>query len=341
MAREIVLPRGAVRDTVARVVVAGEDHEREADPVLARARIPAKAWRSARTALASGPVLIQVPRRGYVPSLACTHCRRRARCRRCGGALGMSQRETGLVCRLCHTRDPDYRCPQCNGRTVRATVIGARRTAEELARAFPGVPVHTSGAGTVLEAVPGDPAIVIATPGAEPLAEGGYAAALLLDAWALLDRPSIDAAVESLRRWAAATALVRAPAAGGTVVLCGAPSHGPVPAVEALSRWDSPWLAARELEDRRELQLPPVTVMAIVTGERRAVDSVAHGELPAAVTALGPEPAPDGSWRLVLRAPHAAEEDLARHLRSVRRTALAKKASDPVAIRMRVADPTV
>ena len=93
-------------------------------------------------------------------------------------------------------------------RNTRALVIGARRTAEELARAFPGVPVHTSGAGTVLDQVSAAPSIVIATPGAEPLVDGGYPAALLLDAWALLDRPSIDAAVEALRRWAAAAALV-------------------------------------------------------------------------------------------------------------------------------------
>ena len=343
-AKEIVLPRVAVREAVPRVVVSGEDHEREKDPVLARARIPSSAWRTARTALESGPVLIQVPRRGYAPSLACTHCRRRARCRRCGGALGVTQRDTALVCRLCHTRDGDYRCPQCNGRTVRALVIGARRTAEELARAFPGVPVHTSGAGTVLDEVSTVPSIVIATPGAEPLVEGGYPAALLLDAWALLDRPSIDTAVEALRRWAAAAALVRTPAQGGTVVLCGVPAHAEVPAVEALSRWDAPWLAARELRDRRELQLPPSTVMALVTGPRRAVEAVADGELPAGVGVLGPEPeasGPDGGWRLVLRAPEAASEVLARHLRAVRRTAAAKKVEDPVTIRMRVADPTV
>ena len=344
-AKEIVPQRATVRASVARVVVAGEDTEREADPVLARARIPSSAWRVARTALESGPVLIQVPRRGYAPSLACTHCRRRARCRRCGGALGMTQRETGLVCRLCHVRDNDYRCPQCNGRTVRALVVGARRTAEELARAFPGVPVHTSGAGTVLTEVAAAPSIVIATPGAEPPAGGGYAAALLLDAWALLDRPSIDAAVESLRRWSAAAALVRGPAERGTVVLCGVPAHADVPAVEALSRWDAPWLAARELADRRELQLPPSTVMALVTGERRAVEAVALGDLPASVTALGPEPsgAPGSAagWRLILRTPEAASEVLARHLRSVRRTAAAKKSDDPVTIRMRVPDPTV
>lgn len=257
----------------------------------------------------------------------------------------MTRRDTALVCRLCHTRDGDYRCPQCNGRTVRALVVGTRRTAEELARAFPGVPVHTSGAGTVLGVVSPEPSIVIATPGAEPLAEGGYSAALLLDAWALLDRPSIDASVEAFRRWAAAAALVQGPTEGGRVVLCGVPGHGDVPAVEALSRWDASWLAARELRDRRELQLPPSTVMAVVTGARRAVEAVADSDLPDAVTVLGPEPdvasGTSGGWRLILRTPDAGAEALARYLRAVRRTAAAKKTEDPVTIRMRVPDPTV
>ncbi|MGA8046686.1 MAG: primosome assembly protein PriA, partial [Dermatophilaceae bacterium] len=113
----------------------------------------------------------------------------------------------------------------------------------------------------------------------------------------------------------------------------------------ALSRWDAPWLAARELQDRRELQLPPISVMALVTGERRAVEAVALGDLPATVTALGPEPVvaggSDGGWRLILRTPEAESEVLARYLRSVRRTAAAKKSDDPVTIRMRVPDPTV
>ncbi|HHU11325.1 MAG TPA: primosome assembly protein PriA, partial [Intrasporangiaceae bacterium] len=207
--KDIGAARVAVRAAAPRTVIAGDEHERDLDPVVARARIPGVAWRTARAALEHGPVLVQVPRRGYVPSLACQHCRRRAQCRECGGTLGLSGRDGVLLCRLCHRREPDFRCPQCNGRSVRALVIGARRTAEEIGRAFPGVPVHTSGAATVLADVPAEPAVVIATPGAEPVAADGYAAALLLDAWALLDRPSIDAGAEALRRWLGAAGLVR------------------------------------------------------------------------------------------------------------------------------------
>ena len=60
----------------------------------------------------------------------------------------------------------------------------------------------------------------------------GYAAALLLDGWALLGRPSLRAAEEALRRWLNAAALVRP--AGPVVVL----AEASLPAVQALIRWD-------------------------------------------------------------------------------------------------------
>ena len=49
--------------------------------------------------------------------------------------------------------------------------------------------MRTSGGQHVLATVPAEPALVIATPGAEPVAPNGYAGALLLDGWALLGRP--------------------------------------------------------------------------------------------------------------------------------------------------------
>ncbi|MZE80235.1 primosome assembly protein PriA, partial [Streptomyces sp. SID5475] len=104
---------------------------------------------------------------------------------------------------------PGWHCPECGGARLRGQVFGARRTAEELGRAFPAVPVRTSGRDHVLDTVPDAPALVVSTPGAEPVAEGGYAAALLLDGWAMLGRPDLRAGEETLRRWLGAAALVR------------------------------------------------------------------------------------------------------------------------------------
>ncbi|WP_238348699.1 hypothetical protein [Ornithinimicrobium pratense] len=160
---------------------------------------------------------------------------------------------------------------------------GERRTAEELGRAFPGTRVVSSGGQQVVPEVDPEPALVVATPGAEPWCRAGYAAVVLLDGWRLLERPALDAAPEALRRWAAAAAGAATPAHGpadgpavagagpAQVVLCGVPPHGSVPAVEALVRWDPSWLAARELSERRELGLPPVRRHATVVGPPGAV----------------------------------------------------------------------
>jgi primosomal protein N' (replication factor Y) len=162
-------------------------------------------------------------------------------------------------------------------------VTGAVRTAEELGRAFPGIPVHTSGGPHVLATVPAGPALVIATPGAEPVAEAGYAAALLLDGWALLGRPSLRAAEETLRRWLGAAALTR-PAAPVVVL-----AEAGLPAVQALIRWDPVTFAERELVERAELSFPPAVRMAAVSAAPAVLaDFLLTAELPAQAEVLGP-----------------------------------------------------
>jgi len=266
-----------------RVVVAGEGTDVERDGPAAHAHLPSAAWRAARTALEDGPVLIQVPRRGYLPSLSCQNCREPARCRQCHGPLGLTAAGAAPTCRWCGVVAAAFECAGCAGRTLRSSVVGARRTAEELGRAFPGVPVHTSGVGEVRSWVCAEPSLVIATPGAEPVAENGYAATLLLDAWALMDRPTLDASEEALRRWLAAAALTRGASRGGVVVLCGAPAHTTLALVEALVRWDPEWFVARELAERAELSLPPTVRMAQLVGPRVAVQQAVE------LAGLGPE----------------------------------------------------
>jgi len=337
----------AVRSAAPRVLVAGDDLDRAGPAALAR--LPPLAWRTAKAALDRGPVLVQVPRRGYLPSLACQHCREPARCATCHGPMGMSAGGSVPTCRWCGaTYGPQgFVCPECDGRELRSTVVGARRTAEELGRAFPGVPVRTSGSGEVLASVGPEPALVIATPGAEPVAEGGYAATLLLDGWALLDRSGLDAAVEALRRWVGAAALTRPAPGGGVVVLAGTPTHTTIPAVEALVRWDPAWLASRELAERVELALPPAVTMAQVVGPRTPlVAAVDAAGLPESVERLGPLPfraaaaATTGPAlvQVLLRVPRDQHLDLAHHLAAMRAERSARKEPESVSVRMDLAD---
>src|SRR5699024_8700913 len=117
-------------------------------------------------------------------------------------------------CRWCaraaHDAAGTWQCPHCGTRRFRAGRIGSHRTAEELGRAFPGVPVLVSGrAAGIAAGVDSAPRLVIATPGAEPPAAGGYQAVICLDAALLTNRPELGASVEALRRWLRAAALVR------------------------------------------------------------------------------------------------------------------------------------
>jgi len=291
-AAALTADRATVRRWAPRVTAAGDDAELARDEAARSARLPGLALRTAREALASGPVLFQVPRRGYVVAVACEHCGARARCPRCGGPLSLPAARAAAVCGWCGEA-AGSRCPGCGQAGLRALVVGAGRTAEELARAFPAAAVRTSGGAHVLAEVDGAPAVIVATPGAEPRAAGGYAAAVLLDGWALLGRASLRAAEEALRRWLNAAALVRPGPEGGSVVVV---ADAALPPVQALVRWDPVTHAERELAERGELRFPPAVRLASLTGAEDAVrEVVGAAGLPAGAQVLGPVLAADGA----------------------------------------------
>jgi primosomal protein N' (replication factor Y) (superfamily II helicase) len=364
-AHEVVAPRAMVRECAPRIGAISDDGREQARDQAARtARLPLVAVDAARAALTAGaPVLVQVPRGGYVPTLACGQCRTPARCRRCAGPLGLPGSAPGArpagsaagapACRWCGVTEAAYVCPTCGSRRLRAVVVGAGRTAEELGRTFSGVPVRTSGGAEVLATVPGGPALVVCTPGAEPVADGGYGAALLMDGWALLARPDLRAGEEALRRWLAAAALVRPAAAGGRVVVM---ADSTLPVVQALVRWDPAWHAATELAARTELGFPPAMRLATVDGSPDAVqDLLDAARLPASAQLLGPvplPPAPTGPGttgsgpagrgpedagereRMLVRVPRVDGRAMAAALAQAQAVRSARKATDPVRVRL-------
>ena len=119
-------------------------------------------------------------------------------------------------------------------RRARAAGAGRRRRPDgrRAGTRFAPVPVVTSSGDRVRATVDAERRIVVATPGAEPVAEEGYAVVVLLDTWLLLARDSLRAAEEALRRWSNAVALLRP---GGRALAVGDQA---VPALQALVRWD-------------------------------------------------------------------------------------------------------
>ncbi|MDX6285448.1 MAG: hypothetical protein QOG53_933 [Frankiales bacterium] len=331
-AKSVAASRATVRQQAPVVEPTGDDAELARDPAARSARLPSLAWRRARDALEAGaPVLVQVPRRGYVPALACTRCRTRATCPHCSGPLSLSSGHAIAVCRWCGRPAGGWRCTECGGSHLRASSVGAARTAEELGRAFPGASVRTSGGDTVLARVPAKPLVIVATPGAEPVADGGYGAVLLLDSWALLARADLRASEETLRRWFAAAALARPGSAGGRVVVV---ADRGVPAVQALVRWDPVWAAERELADRVALGFPPAVRLADLTGAAADVtEFLGSLELPTSAETLGPVPIAELE-RMVIRVPREDGPALAAALKSGLGGRSARHDGGPVRVRL-------
>ncbi len=332
-AHTLAAPRAVVRRLAPDVRPAGEDAELARDEAARSARMPSLALRTARAALDRGPVLVQVPRRGYLTAVACERCRAAARCATCGGPLAVAASDAPVRCRWCGRTDAEWRCPACGHGRVRAVVTGSRRTAEELARAFPGTPVVVSGGATTIGSVPPRPALVVATPGAEPQVAGGYQAVVLLDGWVLLGRPSLAAAQEALRRWLNAAALA---ARGGTVVLV---AEAALPVAQALIRWDPVTHAERELAERETLGFPPAVRMAAVTGSGATVTKfLAETVLPAAAEVIGTVPAGEDKVRALIRIPRPGGLALAAALRDAQAARTARKDTGQVRIQVDPAD---
>jgi primosomal protein N' (replication factor Y) (superfamily II helicase) len=310
-ARAVAPERAVVRRTAPRVIAES--------PGDTGGRIPRRAFEAARDALREGPVLVQVARRGYVPTLACQRCRTLAACPTCGGPLALSSGSGAPACRWCSTRVAPWQCRECGGDRLRALAVGSGRTAEELGRAFPGVPVLTSTGDKAVVSVGAQSALVIATPGTEPYATDGYAAVLLLDASAQLSRVALRAGEETARRWFTAAALARPEA---PVVVTSDAAHS---IVQALIRWDAAWLASRELEERRTLALPPIVRAVTITGEPQDVDAVTE-LLPPQARAIGPLPTSDGERsRLLVTIDRRHGSDLTAVLQSISAERSARK----------------
>lgn len=292
-AREIVADRQTVRTETPRVEALTSVEVAREGPAGA-ARLPGAAWQAITKGLLDGPVLVQVPRAGYLPVVACVRCRTAARCTACNGPLALHGAHAVPQCSWCGALAGGWRCPECSATGLRSVRVGSDRTAEELGKAFPGATVRVSGARSasgILSEVPDKPALVVSTPGAEPVAPTGYSVGVLLDAAVSTSHVGLYTDQEALHRWITAGALVRPSRLGGRLLLVG--DAAPTP-TNALVRWDPAGLAGRELDERAELSMPPAVRIASVTGDRHAVALfLSRVTLPEGGSVLGPVDLPE------------------------------------------------
>lgn len=331
-------PVASAADVVRPRIEVMDEHLREREGPSGHSRLPLHALAVLRSGMERGPVLVQVPRTGYIPAVACTVCGTRALCPQCSAPMSLQGRAAALHCRVCGRRENAHRCAECGNPRLRAITVGSTRTAEELRHAFPRATICVAGGahGPVADEDVPEQAIVIATPGAEPWPVGGYAAALLMDADALAGRASFDADVEALRRWRNAVAMVRPHADGGQVLVLGTAT---LPPIQDLVARRSLRFLTHVLDDRAVLGLPPARRIAEVAGDRAGCrDLLERLEAPPGTEVFGPvevEEDPEGARvRAVLRVPPEAAPHLADALRAAVVSRSAHKAPGSARVRM-------
>ena len=326
---QVAKSRDQLRAQSPKVRSALDESGEKINPAAAGSRIPSTVMQAMKSALTKGPVLVLVSRTGYTPRITCNACHTLAACSQCSGPLMQTARSSAPVCYLCGHIEATWRCKKCNGTSVRAAAVGSERTAEELGRAFPGIPVRSSTSDHILRTVDSRPAIVVATAGAAPVADDGYAAAMLLDGNSMLSRPDLSASQDTYAKWNECVSLVRA---DGEVVVVADSKH---PAVQALIRHDPAGFAQRELEERTQVALPPATRLAALTGDPNDVDeAVAMLSLPAQTLIRGPVPDKNSQVRMLISCDRRLGLELSAQLKAMTAARSAKHKGGSVNVRI-------
>lgn len=291
------------------------------------ALLPGKIFTEIKKALAQGPVLFLAPRKGYGNALLCAHCRNVAMCK-CGGRLQVASKGVAPTCVHCGVGYPTWKCSFCGKDRQYLAGRGIDRAAEEISRAFPGYPVILSAGEVIKEQVESKPSIVLSTPGAQPLVDGGYSAVVVLDAMRFFAHTDISSQERARELLLESASLIKK---SGKVLLVIDESH---PIVSAIARWNIAPLLKRELADRQELMLPPTVASAvivtatqvapqIVAGLRKALS---EGRIPESVRIFGPTVLPKDQAKVVIHVSHQEWGRLADVLHELqRKRSIAKK----------------
>jgi len=222
--------------------------------------IPSKIYQQIRKGLATGPVLFLVPAKGYATAISCAKCRNVAMCE-CGGKLSKSSAKSEPTCVLCSKKYQNWKCGWCGEARVFLTSRGIERFAEEIGRSFPNQVVIQSTANDPHDLVSGDPALVISTPGVEPIAANGYAVVVLLQVDRFLSSSASNGVERAYSNFFAASALI---GDHGVIALV----HDDGAAItSSLTTWNPATISKREIEQRITLKLPPISGAILVLSD--------------------------------------------------------------------------
>ncbi len=255
-------------------------------------------------------VLLFLNRRGYAPTLYCCACGWIATCSRCDAHLVVHRARQCLHCHHCDSRHPlPDRCPGCGAGELVALGQGTERVEEALARHFPGLEIlridrdSTRRKGSLqalLARLEGGRRQILL--GTQMIAKGHHLPRITLVGILDADQGLFGADFRATERLAQLILQVagragRAARTGEVLIQTRFPEH---PLFECLLRHDYAAFSRQLLEERRQCQLPPFAVMALLRAE--AVNQEAPlaflqeaarraGE-PPDVQVLGPAPSP-------------------------------------------------
>lgn len=289
--------------------------------------LPGKIFSDIKNALKIGPVLFIAPRKGYGNALLCAHCRNVALCE-CGGRLSVAAKGKSPSCVHCGKSFQEWKCSYCNRDKQYLAGRGIERAAEEISRAFPHFPVIVSAGDVIKERTDAKPALVLATPGAQPHVEGGYSAVVILDGMRFFAHTDLRTQERARELFMETSSMI---SAQGVVLLVIDDSH---PIISSIARWNIAPLIKRELSERTELHLPPSVFsavmvmdqgigMQIVGGLKKALSD---GRMPQSSMIYGPTEISKEQVKIVIHADIKDAKTLTNVLHELqRRRSIAKK----------------
>ena len=232
--------------------------------------LPDRIFSEIKKALKTGPVLFVAPRKGYGNALLCAHCRNVATCD-CGGRLSVAAKAKAPTCVHCGKSFQQWKCTFCHRDKQYLAGRGIERAAEEISRAFPNFPVIVSAGEVIKENIDAKPALVLATPGAQPHVEGGYAAVVILDGMRFFAHTDLRTQERARELFMESSSMI---SPQGAVLLVIDDSH---PIISSIARWNVAPLIKRELSERTELNLPPSVFSVVLVMDQGVGTQIAEG----------------------------------------------------------------
>jgi primosomal protein N' (replication factor Y) len=205
---------------------------------------------------------------------------------------------------------------------------GIDRFVEEIGKSFPKLSIVNSSGDHIIRNVPNVPSLILATPGAMPRVDKGYAGVVMLQGMRFFGHSDLRSFERAKDLFFETASLA---SSEGQVCVIVDPAH---PIIAALNRWDPTGMARKELSEQQEAHLPPYWRIAVIELPTSEAVSLANGlskakvedRLPSSTQILGPFETIAGNSRITISATTEQSQDMVDFLHELqRRRSISKK----------------